>query len=69
MGKKEGAFYLLELKVQWGNQTIINYTNKYEVAPGTSVIDDGTVVLRVHSVLESGPHQGDQGRLPGGSAN
>ena len=40
--------FLLEGKVQWGNQSIINYRNKCEVAPVTSVIDEAMEVLRVY---------------------
>ena len=71
MGGKEESCFLLEGKVQWGNQSIINYRIKCEVAPMTSVIDEATVVLRVYLMFidKSGPHQGDQDRLPGGSTN
>lgn len=33
MGQKEGVFYLLELKDQWGSQTIICYVNESAIAP------------------------------------
>lgn len=48
MGGKEGGCFLLEGKVQWGNQSIINYRNKCEVTPVTSVIDEAMEVLRVY---------------------
>lgn len=48
MGGKEGGCFLLEGKVQWGNQSIINCRNKCEVAPVTSVIDEAMEVLRVY---------------------
>lgn len=48
MGGKEEGCFLLEGKVQWGNQSIINYRNKCEVAPVISVIDEAMVVLRVY---------------------
>lgn len=44
-GGKEGGCFLLEGKVQRGNQSIINYRKKCEVAPVTSVIDEAMVVL------------------------
>ena len=45
MGGKEGGCFLLEGKVQRGNQSIINYRKKCEFAPVTSVIDEAMVVL------------------------
>lgn len=44
MGGKEESCFLLEGKVQWGNQSIINYRIKCEVAPVTSVTDEAMVV-------------------------
>lgn len=43
--KKEKGFSLLKMEVQRGSQTIINYTNKCEIVPVSSAIDEGTMVL------------------------
>lgn len=43
VGQKEGVFYLLELKDQWGSQTIISYANECAIAPVTRVIRGVTI--------------------------
>lgn len=49
-----------------GGQTLVNYRNKCDVAPVTRVTEEGTAV---RLVVSSGSREGNQGRLPGGSAS
>lgn len=69
MRKGEDGFCLLEPEVGGrggGGQTLVNYRNKCDVAPVTRVTEEGTAV---RLVVSSGSREGNQGRLPGGSAS